>query len=314
MKRLALLLFLLCGSASWTVAAYGAKSLKLAALNIRAFGQTKMERDDVVSNLVKVISAHDLVLIQEVRGRESLAVTQLLRALQQNGYPYYKASISPPLGRNSYREQYAYVYDSRQFTIRKSWVYKDKDDDFERDPYVAHLETDQNSFVLIGLHTSPSTARQEIHALTKVEQNSVAITGNPNIIIMGDLNADCAYFNPEKDKLDRFQRPATIWIKDHQDTTVSQTHCAYDRIISLGPISQKLTRPFVYRFEEELDISYEQAQAISDHYLVSIDLLEERKSSSQLVCGENPYLTPKKYCYATKLNHQRRMPDACCHQ
>lgn len=52
-----------------------------------------------------------------------------------------------------------------------------------------------------------------------------------NILIAGDLNADCSYLSRSKmSALSIRQDSAYTWlINDSQDTTVGSTDCAYDR-------------------------------------------------------------------------------------
>ncbi len=53
---------------------------------------------------------------------------------------------------------------------------------------------------------------------------------NDNILIMGDLNADCRYVGKEKLKNLKLKDEYYHWlIPDTADTTVSATDCAYDR-------------------------------------------------------------------------------------
>ncbi len=68
---------------------------------------------------------------------------------------------------------------------------------FQREPYVAEFESRNGNFdfVLITIHTDPDTATQEINDLPAVVENAKGrYQGEGDFIIMGDLNADCAYF------------------------------------------------------------------------------------------------------------------------
>lgn len=310
MKPLTIVLCFLCCIAPRAHAEPPIKNVKIAALNIRAFGHSKLNKTKVMNHLIKVVSSFDLILLQELRGKDNHVINTFLKKLNKKTHGYFRSVSSPPLGPNSYTEQYAYVYDSRIINVEKSWVYEDSIDSFDREPFIAQITAPGgHSFSAIGLHTSPLRARKEIKALNLVERTVVAKSKNENIIILGDLNADCAYYNDKAYSLQIFAREAHIWIENHQDTTVSASHCAYDRIISLGPISQAISSPSIYNYEKELSVSTEQAQEISDHYPVSISLNTSNESES---CGEDPYLTLEHYCYATKDQRKTRMPDYCC--
>ncbi|KAF5901506.1 TRAF3-interacting JNK-activating modulator-like, partial [Clarias magur] len=65
----------------------------------------------------------------------------------------------------------------------------------------------------------------------------LSLKDKENVMILGDLNADCGYVtNKGLKKLKLRNDPKFLWlITDEQDTTVrDKTHCAYDRIIVHG--------------------------------------------------------------------------------
>ena len=85
--------------------------------------------------------------------------------------------------------------------------------------------------VLIGIHIKPSTAELELDALVKVYEETVQKFYTFNILLMGDMNADCSYVsNSVYDRLNFTTDNRFLWLIDKlQDTTVAKTHCAYDR-------------------------------------------------------------------------------------
>ena len=96
-----------------------------------------------------------------------------------------------------------------------------------------------SDLVLIGVHVRPDSnaTAEEIDALVPVYDEATVKYGTTNVIIMGDMNADCKYLsNTKYNKLifttdDRF----TWLIGKDNDTTVSNSDCAYDRcVVSLN--------------------------------------------------------------------------------
>jgi len=87
-------------------------------------------------------------------------------------------------------------------------------------------------FVLGGVHIKPSDAVAEIIALEKVFNYSRDYFKTDDVIIMGDLNADCSYVSNSKwETIPLKNDPNYHWlIGDDVDTTVSATTCAYDRL------------------------------------------------------------------------------------
>lgn len=295
-------------------------AVRIAAFNIQTFGQSKASKSEVMELLAQTISLYDLVLIQEIRdSRDGLVVHQLLDLTHRRSGRKFETTISPKLGRSSYTEQYAYVYNPQKLQLIKSWVFNDRLDHFAREPFIAHFRSQDIDFVTVGIHTQPDQATEEINALKLVELDLSNRLRLSNILIMGDLNADCDYFDTTQAGLRSFSTVSEVWIQDWEDTTVSSTHCAYDRIVSLGAISDRIQEPEITRFETLFGISNDAARDISDHYPVSINMLvldSQEESQSTPVpddyCGVNLYRTPKNYCYASKDGRKKRVASACC--
>jgi len=89
--------------------------------------------------------------------------------------------------------------------------------------------------MLIGLHAKPTKAEEEIEALVDVHTAVKLHWNTDNILIMGDLNADCDFFNPRDPHSLREDPPFAWLIGDDVDTTTTSTDCAYDRC-TLGTI------------------------------------------------------------------------------
>ena len=93
-----------------------------------------------------------------------------------------------------------------------------------------------------------------------------------DIILMGDLNADCNYLSQtELEKIDLYHE--YIWlIGSEEDTTVSKTDCAYDRIIIPFELNQSVSNARVYRFDLDLKLDIPHTKQVSDHYPVEFML------------------------------------------
>ena len=83
----------------------------------------------------------------------------------------------------------------------------------------------------IGIHADPDTAVEEMDALVDVHAAVQRHWNTDNIVIMGDLNADCSYASGRaRERLLLRNDPQFIWlIDDDVDTTVTNSDCAYDR-------------------------------------------------------------------------------------
>ncbi|XP_008069311.1 deoxyribonuclease-1 [Carlito syrichta] len=262
-----------------------ALSLKIAAFNIRTFGETKMSNATLSSYIVQILSRYDIALVQEVRDSHLTAVGKLLDELNQDTPNTYHYVVSEPLGRNSYKERYLFVYRPDQVSVLDSYYYDDGcepcgNDTFSREPAVVKFSspfTEVREFAIVPLHAAPMDAVAEIDALYDVYLDVQQKWGMEDIMLMGDFNAGCSYVTPSHWPSIRLRtNPAFQWlIPDTADTTATSTHCAYDRIVVAGNLLQGAVvsdsaAPF--DFQAAYGLSSQLAQAISDHYPVEVML------------------------------------------
>jgi len=95
-----------------------------------------------------------------------------------------------------------------------------------------------SELVLIGIHTDPDSAVEEMEALVDVHAAVERRWNTDNIVIMGDLNADCKYASGRaRGRLTLRTDSRFTWlIDDDVDTTTTRTHCAYDRCYTGQPV------------------------------------------------------------------------------
>ena len=109
-------------------------------------------------------------------------------------------------------------------------------------------------FTAYNIHTKPGNVSSEIQSLESTVDNQ------GNTMVLGDLNADCYYYNPEYEEY----FPEWHWIiKDTDDTTVSDSSCAYDRIL----LNQDMHREYI-RYGIYTNITKD----VSDHYPVWVEV------------------------------------------
>jgi deoxyribonuclease-1-like protein len=211
------------------------ETAKIAAFNIQIFGQAKSQKEDVMSVLTKIVREFDIVLIQEVRDASEQTIPNFVEEINQLEGPQYSFVRSERLGRTTSKEAYAYLYNTQtvQFIQGSDFVFNDFADVFEREPYIASFKIGNFDFVLIGIHTKPDDAYNEIGNLTLVVSSIQASKPEEkDIIVMGDFNADGSYFD-ESATSNPFKASQYHWlITDNMDTMV-KTDYTYDRIVIL---------------------------------------------------------------------------------
>ncbi|XP_028670367.2 deoxyribonuclease I-like 1-like [Erpetoichthys calabaricus] len=262
-------------------------AFKICAFNVKSFGEAKAANKQVMDILIKIISRCDVCLIQEVRDSKGEAVRVLIEGLNRfDKLHNYTFLGSERLGRNSYKEQYVFIFRSDVVQVQAFYQYpsttKGDSDTFSREPFIAWFHSPHTAvkdFVLIAQHTSPKDAVREIDELFKVFESVKERWKTQNIMFLGDLNAACSYVTAKDWESIRLRKhPNFYWlIGDEEDTTVSEkTHCAYDRIIVHGKeflngIIVKSAKPF--NFKKKYRLSEDDAKEVSDHFPVEVDLI-----------------------------------------
>ncbi|XP_048741682.2 deoxyribonuclease-1-like [Ostrea edulis] len=259
------------------------RDLLICAFNIKTFGKSKMADEELAEYIKQIVLRYDIILIQEIRDVSGEAIQQLWSMV--NTTMPYGMTISERLGRSSYKEQYAYFYRLSSLQLVGTHQYDDGpddySDDFEREPYSVLFQpiggSAGDAFVVTGIHAKPADAVAEIGFLENVYYDVYNHWRISNVVVMGDFNADCSYASEAKLSGKTFYSdPKFHWLIDWDaDTTTSSTDCAYDRIVVTGSRMVASVIPStadVFRFDLALNLNYDRAYDLSDHYPVEVRL------------------------------------------
>ncbi|KAM8930773.1 deoxyribonuclease gamma [Pelodytes ibericus] len=268
-----------------------AESLTLCSFNVRSFGAAKISKPEVLAVIVKVVSRCDIMLLMEIKDSKDKAIHSLMDTInsQPETKDQFSLVISERLGRNTYKEQYGFIYRNHLVSVKETYQYPDLQegdpDAFSREPFIVWFKapkTEVKEFVIIPQHTTPEAAVREIDELYDVYLDVKQKWKSHNIIFMGDFNAGCGYVPKKHWKNIRLRsNPEFVWlIGDRNDTTVkSTTNCAYDRIVLHG---EKLIRSIVpdsaavFDFMEEYGLTEIQALDVSDHFPVEVQIKDAK--------------------------------------
>uniref|UniRef100_UPI00398EFCC2 deoxyribonuclease 1 like 4, tandem duplicate 1 n=1 Tax=Pristiophorus japonicus TaxID=55135 RepID=UPI00398EFCC2 len=259
--------------------------MKIAAFNIQRLGPSKISKPEVVSTIVKILLRYDIILITEVTDKTGKSTTKLMEELNKQAECHYSYTISKPLGRGTYKEQYLFIYRDDIVKVENVFQYDDMqqgdEDAFSREPFMVWFKSQTTAvqdFVLIPQHTTPEDSVKEIDELYDVVLKIKKEWEIENIMILGDFNADGRYVSKKKMKTIRIRTDKKFhWlIGDDEDTTANEkTDQAYDRIVVYGDtfyqgIVPSSAKPF--DFQEALKLTDEQTLEVSDHYPVEVEL------------------------------------------
>jgi len=249
-KIIVLLIVLTGGYTFYDNYSYDAETIKIANWNLEIFGQAKASNSELMNFYSSVIDDYDIIFIQEIRDKEETAFPKLCLMLQN-----YSCLSSSRAGRTNSKEQYGIIY-KNGINLTNFYDYNPDDKDrWERPPVRTDFKINNYQITIYNIHTKPDDVQAELDYLEDV----VITTGN--VIIIGDLNADCTYYNNAKEtEFDNWN-----WvISDSEDTTSGNSNCAYDRILLNSDAKEGYKSSGIYKKEITPEIS--------DHYLVWVEM------------------------------------------
>ncbi len=244
------------------------ENLRIASFNIQVFGQSKLNKPEVMQVLVQTVRQFDVVAIQEVRSADQDVLPRFVQLLNVDG-ARYDFILGPRLGRTSSKEQYAFVFDTTRVGVDPQMIYTiaDPQDLLHREPLVTRFYTlapslnEAFTFVLVNIHTDPDETDQELNALDDVFQ-LVQSQGEDDVILLGDLNVD------ERNLGELGQLPGITWTVAGEPTNTRRSK-SYDNIV----FDRRFTVEYagyagVFDFASHFGLSQEQALEVSDHFPV----------------------------------------------
>lgn len=229
--------------------------VRVANWNLQIFGLAKSSNESLMPIYTYVINTTDIMFIQEIRSIDPVAFERLCVTL-----PGYECKISSRAGRSQSKEQYGLIYKKEIELVEWEDYNPDELDRWERPPVKAVFKVYGYPLTVYNIHIKPTDVVNELQHL----ENMIVDIGN--IVVIGDLNADCKYYDYEDEPV------FTDWtwaIADTADTTTSNTNCAYDRILFNWDSSNEYIGSGIWHRGINEDVS--------DHYMVWADIyLSER--------------------------------------
>ena len=238
----------------------GEGNLYIASWNLQIFGQSKASNETLLNYYADKLDDYDILIVQEIRDASGTAIETLAEK-----FPEYEYIISERAGQSSSKEQYAFFYKTTSIQVEGAYTYNEAGiDSFHREPYIAKFKAKNGSFdfVLINIHTDPDEATSEINALPLVITDAQNHFPEPDVILLGDLNADCKkgtkYFD-ENDNSSPLRQSGYTWqITNNMDTNVATSSCTYDRIITTSTVNQDYAGSSgVFRFDQHFELDCE---------------------------------------------------------
>lgn len=237
------------------------KTITIASWELYLLDDTNASDDELMQTYASIIDDYDIVFVQGITS--SNAFTKLCSLL-----PSYNCMASSMSGRNASKEQYGVLYRKANVSVI-GWKDYNPDvfDRWEHPPLEVLFSISEYLFKVYNIHTNQLDVQKELNYLESI------VSESGNMIILGDLNADCSYYNPSAEK----EFDDWNWIiTDTRDTLVSQTtDCAYDRIILNGEAYSEFA-PYEMLGGGVYTLGI--TETLSSHYLVWAETRPEEQS------------------------------------
>ena len=241
-------------------------TIRIATFNIQVLGQSKLDKPQVVDVLAQIVRQFDVVAVQELRSREQDVIPRFLQFVNADG-AHYDSIVGERLGRTSSKEQYVYLYDATRVEVDRTSVrtIADPSDLLHREPLVARFRVrglpseSAFSFTLVNIHTDPDEVRDEVNVLDDVLRHVRRTGGEDDVILLGDLNADCNHLG------ELGAVPNLRWVINGEPTNTRRSE-SYDNILFDNLTTREYTGRFgIVDLQSAFGLSEEQALEISDH-------------------------------------------------
>ncbi|MDP1561492.1 MAG: endonuclease/exonuclease/phosphatase family protein [Pirellulaceae bacterium] len=248
------------------------RPLMIGSFNIQRFGKTKSELAHVMNQLMEITYPFDVLAIQEVVSKDEAVVQKFVASLNAKYGAKFNYAVGPFVGRTTYVERAAYIYDtSRVKLVEQPFILADPDDKLHREPFVARFQVREElsnnpfSFVMVNVHLDPKDAAAELDHISDLLNalQSMFQGQEDDFLFVGDFNLSPGKMFKET----KFSaRPEWKPVLDDRVMTNTRKNQAYDNILyHVDNTSEFLRRQGVIDLEARFNITLDEALQISDH-------------------------------------------------
>lgn len=259
--------------------------IRIASWNIQDFSVNKARDPKIIAEIADAMRRFDVIAVQEVsniRERHDAGCDRnadcpdhencgaIRDALEQALNEAYDRDYAFVFSDQIRQERYLYIYDTERVEMLHDQLMVDEGDSLPicdyrpestgamvRQPHLGVFQAGDFSFALLNAHTSPEKNIDDLDALAAFERE-VQDWGISDVVILGDLNADCRYLSQDED-ID-LRHGDHLWLFYLEDTTVGSTECEYDQMLIREESLEDLTG--------DVGIYTDISEEVSDHFPV----------------------------------------------
>jgi hypothetical protein len=221
----------------------------------------------VAGRLVDIVQRFDVVAVQNVQAPNQGILVDLTELINGQGR-YYGFAVAPHVGREPVSQYSAFLFDRARVEVDPSTVdlVGDPHRRFRREPLLASFRvrgpdpTEAFTFTLVNLHLDPQRAADECSLLYEVFR---AVRddgrGEDDVILLGDLGGDAAYFGP------RGAAASLTWAVAAVPSTTRRTRLVDNILFDRQATTEFTGRAGVFDLMRELNLSMQDALEVSRH-------------------------------------------------
>ena len=196
MKHFKYIILLVCFFSSSLLAEADPNVVRIAAVSLKNFGQTKADdapRLKFIADRIAEQAIKGICAVDELQDKDGSAFVDLEQAVTKSAGTEIKMALSARVGGNK-KEQFGFFWNSALIDKIVD-VHEYYCDEIERDPAYATFRAKQGfDFTLCAFHTRPDSSRDELQEELKYLDNIFNAIQQQNdsendIIFLGDFNA-----------------------------------------------------------------------------------------------------------------------------
>lgn len=209
---------------------------------IDEFTISKGRNERISNEYINIIKEYDILYVYGIERRTFTEFSDMMLRLESHDYIVRSGDLFS-----------MFIYNKNNLKFDKELILEDNI--FTNEPHIVRFNVSDNKIItLIGVNINNRDATMEIRKLDSL-YNSIS-KNNKNVIIMGNLYADCLYHNTN-DLQDY------IWLIN--ETTKHRNMCVYDNII----VKQNIYRNILdYGVFSDVNNNY----LLSSHYPIHFTL------------------------------------------
>jgi hypothetical protein len=243
------------------------ESIRIATFDVTTFGGDQLESIPLAQMLCRVIEQFDVIALQGIVSEETYIVPTIIDMLRTRGN-HFDFAVSERTGRESPKQQFAFIYRADRLLFDRSSAYQvlDPDDLLTHEPFVGSFRTQgvasdrAFTFTLVNTLISPLPleAERELSALWNVWQAVVADGRNEDdVILLGNLRA-----GPNQIAGSMSTKDLCLAIVE-RPTDLTHTHQPINLAISKRATVEFTGRSGVFDLVREFNLSLDQVRQLS---------------------------------------------------